>query len=43
MIDSTTGQVTVPGNIKTNILQLGDKFKFSGSGDAQGNDEWLDV
>jgi hypothetical protein len=24
-------------------LQLGDKFKFSGSGDAQGNDEWLDV
>jgi hypothetical protein len=41
MIDSTTGQVTT--NIKTNILQLGDKFKFSGSGDAQGNDEWLDV
>ena len=41
MIDSTTGQVTVPGNIKTNTLQLGDKFKFSGVGDVQGNDGWL--
>jgi hypothetical protein len=41
LIDSTTGQVTVPANIKTNSLQLGDKFKFSGVGDTQSNDSWL--
>lgn len=41
MIDSTTGQVSVPGNIKTSTLQLGDKFKFSGVGDVHGNDGWL--
>ena len=40
-VDSTTGQVTVPANVKTNTLQLGDKFKFSGVGDVQGDDSWL--
>jgi hypothetical protein len=40
-VDSTTGQVTVPANVKTSTLQLGDKFKFSGVGDVQGDDNWL--
>jgi len=41
LVDSTTGQVTIPANTKTNTLQLGDKFKFSGVGDIHGNDSWL--
>ena len=28
-------------NVKTNALNLGEKFRFSGVGEAQGNDEWL--
>ena len=30
-------------NIKTGVLQLGDKFTMSGVGDAHGNDDWLRV
>jgi hypothetical protein len=28
-------------NLKTNTLTLGDKFRMSGVGDVQGNDDWL--
>ncbi len=40
-VDTSSGQVNVAGNLKTNSLQLGDKWKISGVGDAQGNDGWL--
>jgi hypothetical protein len=30
-----------PGEIKTDILRLGNKWRLSGIGDAHGNDEWL--
>lgn len=40
-IDSKSSQVNVPTNLKANSLQLGDKWKISGVGDAQGNDAWL--
>jgi hypothetical protein len=40
-IDNSTGQVNVPGVTKTSVLQLGDKFKLSGVGDAHANDGWL--
>lgn len=36
MIDSSSGQINIPGNIKTNTLQIEDKFKFIG-----GKDDWL--
>ena len=40
-VDSATGQVNVPNTIKANSLQLGDKWRLSGVGDAQANDGWL--
>lgn len=39
-VDSTTGQVNVPGNLKANTLQIGDKWRVSGVGDSQ-DDTWL--
>lgn len=40
-VDGNSGQVNVTGNLKTSTLQLGDKFKMSGVGDGQANDDWL--
>lgn len=34
-VDGSTGQVTIPNNLKAGTVQVGDKFKL------QGNDEWL--
>lgn len=33
--------ITESGVVRVNILQLGGKWRFSGVGDAHGNDEWL--
>ncbi len=33
--------ITDAGVVKMNVLQLGDKWRFSAVGDAHGNDEWL--
>jgi hypothetical protein len=30
-----------PGEIKTDVLRLGNKWRLSGVGDAHGNDDWL--
>jgi hypothetical protein len=30
-----------PGEIKTDVLRLGNKWRMSGVGDAHGNDDWL--
>ncbi len=42
-INSVTGNITNGNitNIKTNKIQLGDKWLFSGVGDAYANDDWL--
>ena len=40
-VDTSTGKVNVNGILKTNSLQLGDKWRISGVGDSQKNDEWL--
>ncbi len=40
-VDTSSGQVTIPGKLKTNTFQLGDKWTISGVGDTQQNDEWL--
>jgi hypothetical protein len=41
MHDTRTGDTTVNGKVKANTIQLGDKFRLSGVGDAHGNDGWL--
>ena len=36
-----TEKLTVSGTLKTQKLQLGDKFLLSGDGDGEANDDWL--
>ncbi len=37
----SNGNAEITGLLKTSVLQLGDKFRFSGIGDGHGNDTWL--
>ena len=34
-------QIDSGGTVKVNVLQLGDKWRFSGVGDHEANDDWL--
>lgn len=34
-------QINEAGTVKVNVLQLGDKWRMSGVGDRDGNDDWL--
>jgi hypothetical protein len=35
------GNVNVSGTTTTSVLNLGNKFRLSGTGDAHGNDDWI--
>jgi len=41
VVGSQTGNIWLNGNTKTNVLQLGEKFRMSGVGDGAANDDWL--
>lgn len=43
LIDSSTGTVKIPGNIKANTIQFGDKLKLTSVGVVNGENDWLNM